>query len=119
MIKVWHNSRCSKSRNALQILQENGVDFEVFEYLKDPPSRNELHQLQNKLAQPIVEMLRTKDKDFPLKANEALNAQKVLDLLSKEIKWLERPIIETEDNAIVGRPLERVEPFLAQIKRKK
>jgi arsenate reductase len=107
---IYHNPRCSKSRQTLALLQEHGVSPQVIEYLKTPPSQDELKELQQKLNLPIAHMLRTKEKEF---SQAGLNAPGVSDdiirkALAEHPILLERPIVTCGDKAVIGRPPENV-----------
>jgi len=107
---IYHNPRCSKSRQTLALLEEHGVSPQVIEYLKTPPSQDELKELQQKLNLPIADMLRTKEKEF---SQAGLNAPGVSDdIIRKAVAehpiLLERPIVTCGDKAVIGRPPENV-----------
>jgi len=107
---IYHNPRCSKSRQALALLEEHGVSPQVVEYLKTPPSPSELKELQHKLGLPMTDMLRRKEKEF---VQAGLNEPGVSDeIVRKTIAehpiLLERPIVICGDNAVIGRPPENV-----------
>ena len=93
---LYHNPRCSKSRAALALLEERGVEFQVVEYLKEPLDRAALDALRAVLGTPPSEWIRSGESAELL---EAIAAHPVL---------LERPIFRSGDRAVVGRPPERV-----------
>jgi arsenate reductase len=107
---IYHNPRCSKSRQTLALLEEHGVSPQVIEYLKAPPSQDELVVLQQKLNLPIADMLRSKEKEF---SQAGLNEPEVSDdiirkALTEHPILLERPIVTCGDQAVIGRPPENV-----------
>lgn len=107
---IYHNPRCSKSRQTLALLEEHGVSPQVIEYLKTPPSQDELVVLQQKLNLPIADMLRSKEKEF---SQAGLNEPEVSeDIIRKALAehpiLLERPIVTFGDKAVIGRPPENV-----------
>ncbi|MFY8021750.1 MAG: arsenate reductase (glutaredoxin) [Bacteroidia bacterium] len=107
MIKIYHNNRCGKSRSALQILQEKGIDFEVVEYLKNPLTQKQLKGLLKKLGLKASELIRTKEPLFKeTYAGKNLSESDYIKLLIENPILMERPIIETEEKAIVARPPE-------------
>lgn len=108
--RIYHNPRCSKSRAALALLQERGVDFEIVEYLQSPPSRATLAALLKKLDEPAMALVRTNEPEFRAKhePRTILADDAVLDLLVEQPRLLQRPIVETDTAARIGRPPERV-----------
>lgn len=105
---LYHNPRCSKSRQALQLLEENGVKFEVKEYLKEGLTKTEVKELQKKLGISVVEFTRTKETIFKEKELVDANETQLINALVENPILLERPIFVKEDKAAVGRPPENV-----------
>ena len=107
---IYHNSRCSKSRAALALLTEAGADVTVIEYLKTPPTRDELAALLTRANLTPREALRTGESEAkPLKA--ASDAQ-ILDAMAQHPILIERPIVETAKGVVLARPPERVHDIL-------
>ncbi len=106
--RIYHNPRCSKSRAALALLTERGVDFEVVEYLATPPQKSQLRELLRKLGGDPLAMVRRDEPEFRAHAGRVLDADDIVDLLAAEPRLLQRPIVETSDRARIGRPPERV-----------
>ncbi len=107
MIKIYHNNRCGKSRSALQILQEKGIDFEVVEYLKNPLNQKQLKALLEKLGIKASQIIRTKEPLFKEQfLGKKLTEKDYLKILSENPILMERPIVETEERAIIARPAE-------------
>lgn len=106
--KIYHNPRCSKSRAALALLTERGVDFEVVDYVSTPLSKMQLRELKSKLGIPALAMVRTNEPEFRPHAQRALTDDEVIDLLAAEPRLLQRPIVELGAKARIGRPPERV-----------
>ena len=104
-IIIYHNNQCSKSREALGILKDEGVDFEIIEYLKVEQSSNEIKDLLNKLGISANDLMRKGEKDYieNVKGKE-LSEEKLVDLLLKFPKLIERPIVIKGNKAIIGRP---------------
>jgi arsenate reductase len=100
MITVYHNPRCSKSREGLALVQSSGKDFYVREYLKTPLSHIELVRVKEDIWK----------KEFK---GKELNSEDVISALIKHPKLIERPIIEDEDKAIVGRPSSNIVELLS------
>ena len=111
---IWHNPRCSKSREALAIADENSTDSEIFKYLDTKPSVDELKTVLNMLGfSSAREWMRTKEdvyKELDLK-NES-DEEKLLVAMAQNPKLIERPIVVNGDKAVLGRPPEKVRDFL-------
>ena len=110
-ITVYHNNRWGKSRKVLQLLRDNNINFTIIEYLKEPISHNELHNICQILAITPIDLVRTNDKYFKtLNVNiSSMNSDEILELLVNHPKILERPIIVKNNDAVIGRPPENVE----------
>ncbi len=107
---IYHNPRCSKSREALAILQKAGADVTVIEYLKTPPSRAELARLYAKADITPREGLRTaEDAAKPLKG---ASDDAILDAMAANPILIERPLVETDKGVRLGRPPEKVREIL-------
>lgn len=108
-MKMYHNPRCRKSREALQILQEKGVDVEIVEYLKEPPSAKELKATLKKMGVKPMDIIRKNEQIFRdnFKGKE-YSDEEWIDILTKNPKLIERPIAIEGDRAVVGRPPEKV-----------
>jgi arsenate reductase len=108
-LTIYHNPRCSKSRAALALLQEHKVPLRVVEYLKMPPSREELGTLHRKLGVSPGEWVRRNEAEFRTAGLDADSpSDKILDAMAKYPILIERPIVVRGKRAIVGRPPERV-----------
>ena len=112
---LYHNPCCSKSRAALTLLQERGINPTIIEYLKTPPTAEDIKSLLKALAIPPNALLRNKEKAYT-QAN--LTPQSTLDQIVIAIAQhpilLERPILQHGPNAIIGRPTERLQKFLEE-----
>ncbi|MBC19291.1 MAG: arsenate reductase (glutaredoxin) [Planctomycetaceae bacterium] len=106
-VTIYHNPRCSKSRQTLELLRTQGVDLEIVEYLKDPPSESILRDLSKKLALAPHEMVRKKE-CAKLDLAENLSPQQYLKEIAKHPVLLERPIVVCGKRARIGRPPENV-----------
>ena len=107
---IYHNPRCSKSRETLALLEDAGADVTVVEYLKTPPSRAELARLYAKAGMTPREGLRiAEDAAKPLKnaSDEA-----ILDAMVADPILIERPLVETDKGVRLGRPPEKVREIL-------
>lgn len=102
---LLHNPRCSKSRTALKVLEEAGMDFDVREYLKEPLSMDELRILHKRIGRPPAEWLRW-GQDEAKQAGLAKDdpPMKLLEAMAEHPILVERPILIHGDQATVGRP---------------
>jgi arsenate reductase len=106
---LWHNPRCSKSRQTLALLEENGVRFEVRKYLEDAPSLAELKAAQAALNLPVISMMRVKEAAFKELGLSKDSAEDVLlDAMVQDPKLIERPVFFNGAKAAIGRPPEQV-----------
>ena len=107
-IKIYHNPRCSKSRQTLELLKDKGYEPEVIEYLKSPPSKKELAEIALKLPEGAVRLVRPKDaKDLGFDPHD-LTHEEIINLLDQDPSVMERPVVVTEKGARLGRPPEDV-----------
>jgi len=108
---IYHNPRCSKSRNTLSILNENGVDVKEVRYLDNPPSKEKLTELCQQLNLKPIEIVRTGEalfKELGLSKNDDKSDEEWIEILVQNPKLIERPIVQVEDRAVIGRPPENV-----------
>ena len=108
-VEIWHNSRCSKSRNAFNYLKDKGIEFEVKEYLKNPPTMQELKEVLSKLGMKPSDLIRSKEAIYKELNLKDASEDELLEAMVKNPKLIERPIIINEDKAVVARPLENIE----------
>ena len=108
--KIYHNPRCSKSRNTLAILDEKGVNYDVIHYLDTPPNKSELKELLNELGISARELLRKGEAEYSdlNLSNESLSENEIIDAMINHPKLIERPIVRTEKGTVIGRPPEQV-----------
>jgi arsenate reductase len=107
---IYHNPRCSKSREALAILQDAVASVTVIEYLKTPPSRTELARLYAKAGMSPRDGLRTAETGAKALKNASDDA--ILDAMAADPILIERPLVETDKGVRLGRPPERVRQIL-------
>lgn len=108
---ILHNPRCSKSRQALQLLHEHGVELPVIEYLQKPLSKTELRQLCNLLGVKPLALIRHKEDLFSelgLSRDNGYSDAQWLDVLASHPKLMERPIVIYRGRAVIGRPPENL-----------
>lgn len=109
-IQIYHNPRCSKSRQTLALLQEKGIEPEIIEYLKQVPAAEELKAVLTKLGITARELLRSKEeayKEHNLTDN-SLSDDAIIAAMIASPKLIERPIVINGDAARIGRPPEQV-----------
>ncbi|MDQ3232546.1 MAG: arsenate reductase (glutaredoxin) [Pseudobdellovibrionaceae bacterium] len=107
-MKIFHNPRCSKSRETLSLIQEQGIKPEIVEYLKTPPTVEELKALLALLKIRPRDIIRTKDETFALLNLNLDDDAAVLVALAQHPELLERPIVVRDGRAVVARPPEKV-----------
>lgn len=108
-MKIYHNPRCSKSRQTLAILEEKAVNVTIIEYLKDIPTTEELSELIKKLNISPEELVRKSEKDF--KDNfkgKTLTDKEWVEAMIEFPKLIERPMVVKNNKAVLGRPPENV-----------
>ena len=113
-MKIYHNPRCSKSRKSLTLIQETGLDVDVIEYLKTPPTVAELTAVISLLGVPAESIVRKKEALFQELglSQQTLSEQQWIETLCEHPKLIERPIVVSGKQAVIGRPPERIEPLL-------
>jgi len=108
-MKIYHNSRCRKSREALEILRTKNIEFEIIEYLKDNLTKNQLKNLIKKLGIKPINLVRKNEQIWKENfKNKKLTSDEIIQILSDNPKLIERPIVELNDKAIIGRPPENI-----------
>ena len=109
LVTIYHNPRCSKSRQTLALLEERDLELRIVPYLESPPSKNELADIVKMLGVAAADIVRTGEdeyKDSGLTANSSEND--ILDALVTKPKLMQRPIVICGDQARLGRPPESV-----------
>jgi arsenate reductase (glutaredoxin) len=109
-VKIYHNPRCTKSRQTLQLLIDRGIEPEVIEYLKTPPSADELADILDKLGMEPRALMRKQESEY--KANglddNSLDKQALINGIVANPILIERPIVVSNGKAAIGRPPENV-----------
>ncbi|MEL0036493.1 MAG: arsenate reductase (glutaredoxin) [Gammaproteobacteria bacterium] len=110
MVTIYHNPRCSKSRQTLQLLQENNVSPEVVEYLKTPLDKTQLTELISKLGISVRDIIRKSEQDYKKRAlsKSELSDDALLNAIVEAPKLMQRPIVVNGNKAAIGRPPENV-----------
>ena len=109
-IRIYHNPRCSKSRQTLELLQENNISPEIILYLENPPTKSDLKSLLGKLGMTARQLLRSSEDAYKSQglADKSLTDDQLLDAMLAEPKLIQRPIVVNGDRAALGRPPENV-----------
>ena len=109
-VKILHNPRCSKSRQTMQVLESNEITPDIIEYLKTPPSYDELDEILNMLGLEPRELMRTHEKPYKENSldNPELSREQLITAMVANPILIERPIVIHEGRAKIGRPPESV-----------
>lgn len=109
-VKIYHNPRCTKSRQTLQLLKDRGIEPEVIEYLKTPPSAAELADIMDKLGIEPRALMRKQEAEYKANGleNNALDKQSLINGMAANPILIERPIVLANGKAAIGRPPENV-----------
>ncbi len=109
-ITIWHNPRCSKSRQTLQLIRDHGVEPTIVEYLKTPPSAAELADALTKLGIEPRALMRRKEAPYEelSLADEGLSRAELIDAMVENPVLIERPVVFVGKRAALGRPPEDV-----------
>lgn len=115
MITLYHNNRCSKSREALALLEQSGKTFSVRYYLEQPLSAEELTALLKALQLPARALLRTKENEYTDLglADPALSEQQLIEAMVQQPKLMERPVLHVDNRAVIARPADKMLALLA------
>lgn len=107
---IYHNPRCSKSRATLALLREKGIEPRIVEYLKTPPSREELEAILARLGMQPRDLMRKKEKIYKELGldDPDLSRDQLIDAMLENPILIERPIVVFGDKAAIGRPPEKV-----------
>lgn len=113
MIKIYHNPRCSKSRQGVKYLEDKGLEFEVIQYLKDEFTADELKEVIQKLNIKPIELVRTKETIWKENYKDLeLSDDQIIQAMVENPRLIERPIVVNKDKAVVARPTEDIEKVL-------
>ncbi|MDB6063343.1 MAG: arsC 2 [Verrucomicrobiaceae bacterium] len=112
---IYHNPRCSKSRQTLLLLEQHGITPEIVLYLEQPPSKNQLKTLLRKLGLSARELLRSGEDEYRTLnlGDQSLSEDALLDAMHTHPKLIERPIVVHGERAIIGRPPESILELIA------
>ena len=110
MLTIYHNPRCSKSRKALELMEDSGMSFEIHQYLKRPPKVSELQQIVSLLGIAPIKMMRTSEsilQELEVKLEDKSDKE-LLQLMHQHPILIERPIVFSDKEARIGRPPEHI-----------
>ncbi|MPR05182.1 arsenate reductase (glutaredoxin) [Pseudomonas sp. MAFF 212408] len=109
-LTLYHNPRCSKSRGALELLEARGLNPSVVRYLETPLDATQLKALLGKLGISARQLLRTGEDEYKTLnlADASLSEAQLIAAIAAHPKLMERPILETADKAVIGRPPENL-----------
>jgi len=112
--KIYHNPRCSKSRQTLELLNDKGVETEVIEYLQTPPDAEALEKILKGLNMEPRELMRKGQDEYKALGldNENLSRDKLIKAMIENPILIERPIVITDKGIAIGRPIENVKKIL-------
>ena len=113
MIKIYHNPRCTKSRQGLEALEKSGEQFEIIKYLENIPTKDELRKILAYLNIPVENLVRKNEAIW--KENfrgKELSEEEILDAMIQYPKLIERPIVIKNNKAVIGRPTEKIYDLL-------
>lgn len=113
-ITIYHNPRCSKSRQTLQLLQDKGIEPTIVEYLKTPPDADTLDSILTMLAIEPRELMRKQEAEYKEQGlnDDSLTRDQLIKAMTEFPKLIERPIVVTNGRAAIGRPPESVVEIL-------
>lgn len=114
-ITIWHNPRCSKSRQTLELLRKRAIDPTIREYLKEPPSTAEIEKLIDLVGGDPAELIRDGEREFKTlrKKKSELGKVAIAAAIAAHPILLQRPIVVAGKRAVIGRPPEAVLPLLS------
>lgn len=113
--KIYHNPRCSKSRQTLELLNEKGIETNVIEYLDTPPNTEELKKILNGLNMEPRDLMRKGQDEYKALAldDENLSREELIKAMIENPILIERPIVITDKGIAIGRPIENVKKILS------
>ena len=112
-VKIYHNPRCGKSRETLQLIRDKGIDPAIYEYLKEPLTSSQLEELINLLGIEAKDLVRTTEAIYKEQfKGKDLSAAEWIEAMVAYPKLMQRPIVVNGNKAILGRPPENVDEIL-------
>tara|TARA_R110002073_G_scaffold4213_1_gene27925 strand:- start:63683 stop:64021 length:339 start_codon:yes stop_codon:yes gene_type:complete len=112
-MKIYHNNRCSKSRQGLAILENSNQEFQVINYLENPPTKKELKELLGMLGFTPIQLVRKNEAIWKEQfKNKELSDDAIVEAMIAHPKLIERPIVVKGTKAVIGRPPENISNLL-------
>ena len=112
-IQIWHNPKCSKSRAAIELLENKSINANVVKYLEQTPTKEQLKDVLSKLKISAKELLRTSEDIYKeLNLKDINDEETLIEIMTKNPILIERPIIIKGDKAVIARPIENLEDLL-------
>lgn len=112
MTTIWHNQQCSKSREAMEILTNNGVEITTIKYLQEAPTVNQIKEVLKMLGVSAREMMRTKEEIYKeLNLKNETDEDKLIEAMHTHPRLIERPIVIKDGKAIIARPASLLRDF--------
>ena len=112
-IQIWHNPKCSKSRAAMELLENKNIDASVVKYLEQTPTKEQLIDVLKKLNMKASQLLRTGEDIYKeLNLKDENDEEKIIEAMIKNPILIERPIIIKGKSAVIARPIENLEELL-------
>ena len=112
-IEIWHNPQCSKSRNAMELLEAKGLNTSVIKYLENVPTKEQIKAVLKKLNMKASQILRTGEDIYKeLNLKEIDDEDKLIEIMAENPILIERPIIIKGEIAVIARPIENLEELL-------
>lgn len=112
-IEIWHNPECSKSRNAMELLEAKGLNTSVIKYLENVPTKEQIKAVLKKLNMKASQILRTGEDIYKeLNLKEIDDEDKLIEIMAEHPILIERPIIIKGEIAVIARPVENLEELL-------
>lgn len=108
MLALLHNPRCSKSRQALQLLEEAQIEVKIHTYLDQPLTAAEINELLAKLNKPASQLIRTGEEIYKELNLSQVSEEELVSAMASHPRLIERPVLITPDSAVIGRPPELV-----------
>lgn len=113
MISIYHNPRCKKSSEGLQILDEANCDYTIIKYLDDVPNKEQLKSIIKKLGIKPIELIRKNEKIWKDEfKSKSLSDDELIEAMIKHPKLIERPIVINGEKAVIGRPPEQIKSII-------
>ena len=112
MIVIYHNNRCSKSRQCLDLIKKSNTDYKVIEYLKEDLSVNKIKEIVYGLEDEINDIIRTNEKEIKKVKIDFTNKDSIIKLIAKHKICLQRPIVRVNEKFVICRPPEKVLKYI-------